>query len=321
MKAGFIGVIGLPNAGKSSFVNRMVGEKVAIVSSKPQTTRSRIMGMTCTGEGQILWVDSPGWLNRGEGLNKHLMDEFKKTVSESDALAVLVNLDAGSKNAFEPLIQIANESKKKFMLIVTKTDMRPFEHRKYILTEWLSTLVDKSQLIGGRVFHFSSLKPNQEVIAEVKSALLAALPETADYLYSPDLYTTQSQRDLVREIIRERCFENLNDEIPFGLAIQVRKFVEPNARNDEESPSRGQTARPKRAITKIFADLVVSKDNHKPIVIGAKGEMLKKIGTESRLELEKMIDQSVYLQLHVRSEPSWNRSEFWLKEFGYDSGE
>ncbi len=313
MKAGFVGVLGLPNAGKSSFVNRMVGEKVAIVSSKPQTTRSRILGMSNLPEGQILWVDSPGWLNRSEGLNKFLMEEFKKTVAESDSLLLLLNLDAGSKDSFSPLIEIAKESKKPLMLIVTKTDLRPFEHRRFILMEWLATQVDRTTLIGGQIYHFSSAKPNLETLAEIQKNLLQSLPTTNGYLYDPELYTTQSQRDLAREIIRERCFENLSDEIPFGMAIQVRKFVEPEA--------EVIAGKKKKTITKIFADLVVAKENHKPIVIGSKGEMLKKIGTESRKEIEKMIDQSVFLQLHVRAVPSWSKSEFWLKEFGYDAAE
>lgn len=309
MRAGFVGVLGLPNAGKSSFVNRMVGEKVAIVSSKPQTTRSRIVGMSSFDNGQILWVDSPGWLNRGEGLNKYLMEEFKKTVSDSDALMLLLNLDASTKEAFLPLIEIVKASKKPLMVVVTKTDLKTVGHRKLIIGDWLKEQFNVCELIGGQIFYFSSVKNFKESTAEIQKTLLAALPEVSGHLYDSEIYTTQTQRDLAREIIRERCFENLSDEIPFGLTIQVRKFV-------ESDNAKTKTGKP---LTKIFADLVVSKENHKPIVIGSKGSLLKKIGTESRIELEKMIDSSVFLELHVKAVPSWNKNETWLKEFGYVS--
>lgn len=293
MRAGFVGVIGLANAGKSTLVNQLVGEKVAIVSAKPQTTRKRVLGVYTSEEGQILFVDSPGLVEgKAKGLHSFLQAECMDVIQQSDALMVVLNIDAPQKDELEKVVSLAKDSRKPWIVVIHKADL-PQMHRARLLRDALGESV--------RVFEFSSKTPDKEVQKEIINELFQMLPESPKVLYDPELWTLQNTRELAAEIIREKAFEHLHQEIPFGSAVRIIKFEEPNEKN----------------ITKIYAELMVSKENHRPIVIGRGGQQLKMIGQEARLDLEKILGNKVYLDLHVAVKKNWTKNDVILEELGY----
>ncbi len=293
MKAGFVGVIGLANAGKSTLVNQLVGEKVAIVSAKPQTTRKRVLGVYTSPEGQILFVDSPGLVEgKAKGLHSFLQAECMDVIQQSDALMVVLNIDAPQKEELEKVVELAKNSGKPWMVVIHKADL-PQIHRARLVRESLGEAIP--------VFEFSSKTPDKEIQNEILKQLFSMLPDSPQVLYDPELWTLQNTRDLAAEIIREKAFVHLHQEIPFGAAVRIVKFEEPNEKN----------------ITKIYAELMVSKENHRPIVIGRGGSQLKVIGQEARMELEKILGNKVYLDLHVAVKKNWTKNDVILEELGY----
>jgi len=247
-KAGFLGLIGQPNAGKSSLLNFLVKEKVSIVTSKPQTTRRRIMGVWTADEGQIVFVDAPGLVKSTSGLNNFLEREAHDVIRSSDAVIAVLSLDEATAERNEEILDLVAKSKKPWIGIVTKTDLKDMEHP----------------------------------------------------LYDSEMYTTENVRDLAEEIIREKCFESLNYEVPYQIAVQIRKF-------DEEA----------QPCPKIYADIMVSKDSHKPIVIGKGAENIKKIGQLSRKEIEALMGEKIFLDLKVTVKENWFENKQTLKELKY----
>jgi len=293
MKAGFVGVIGLANAGKSTLVNQLVGEKVAIVSAKPQTTRKRVLGVYTSEKGQILFVDSPGLVEgKAKGLHAFLHSECLDITQQADALMVVLNIDAPQKEELEKVISLAKESGKPWFVVIHKADL-PQTHRARLIRDMLGE--------GVRVFEFSSKTPDKEIQEEIINEIFAILPESPQVLYDPELWTLQNTRELAAEIIREKAFVHLHQEIPFGSAVRIIKFEEPNEKN----------------ITKIYAELMVAKENHRPIVIGRGGSQLKMIGQEARQELEKILGTKVFLDLHVAVKKNWTKNDVILEELGY----
>lgn len=290
-RAGFVGIVGLPNAGKSTLINQLVGQKVAIVSSKPQSTRKRVIGVCNRKNGQVLFVDAPGYVGSSvRGLNRFLSAENEDVIQQSDTLAVVLNIDVGSPEQFDGILQLVRDSGKSWIAIINKVDLgRP--HRVRLL---------KERLKGVRVFELSGKNLTSEDSAFLLDALLENLPESPEPLYDSELYTTQSLRDLTSEIVREKAFEALYDEIPYGLAVRIRSFDEVSA-----------------PFIKIDAEIVLAKENHKAIVIGEAGKMLKRIGSESRAEIEKVSGQKVFLQTHVVVRKNWLKNLNHLKSFGY----
>lgn len=290
-RAGFVGLIGLPNSGKSTLMNALVGEKVSIVTSKPQTTRRRVMGLLSGDDFQMVVVDAPGIVNAKSGLNMFLHEEARDVISESDVLVAVLNIDEKSASQLEEIIQMVKESGKPWVAVIHKTDL-PELHRPQILR-------DKLSAFGVPVVQGSALTEPQGLAETLAYTLKPLLPEAKGPLYDAELYTLSTTRELCAEIIREKCFETLHQEIPFGLAVKILKF-------DEESP-----------IVKIHSEIWVAKENHRPIVIGAKGAALKKIGTEARKEIEKLIGEKVYLDLQVASKRDWQKNRGIMKELGY----
>lgn len=293
MRAGFIGVIGLANAGKSTLVNQLVGEKVAIVSAKPQTTRKRVLGVYTSEQGQILFVDSPGLVEgKAKGLHSFLHSECLDVIQQSDALMVVLNIDAPNKEELDKVVKLAKESGKPWFVVIHKADL-PQLHRARLIRDAIGESV--------RVFEFSSRNPDKEIQKEILNQIFEMLPESPEVLYDPGLWTLQNTRELAAEIIREKAFIHLHQEIPFGSAVRIIKFEEPNEKN----------------ITKIYAELMVAKENHRPIVIGRGGSQLKLIGQEARQELEKILGTKVYLDLHVAVKKNWTKNDVILEELGY----
>ncbi len=285
-KSGFVSVIGLPNAGKSTLVNAWVHEDVSIVTSKPQTTRKRTTGIAAIDdEYQVIFIDTPGFTDDSQGLNpylKHELDEALKGIS----LIVAAISPWEMKGDQKPWAVAMTENMKiPVLYLATQFD------KGVDLNLW-KKWSDKD------IFPTSSKSPESMKLAF--DEILKHMPEGPAY-YDMDIYTTQTLREMASEVIRKSCFEKLHEEIPYGLGINIREF--------KEDPK----------IFRIQADIVLSRDSHKGMVIGQKGQMLKAIGTQARIEMEKAFDQQVFLKLHVVVKPQWTKNPNMLQELGYVS--
>jgi len=292
-KAGFLGLIGQPNAGKSSLLNFLVKEKVSIVTSKPQTTRRRIIGVWTADEGQIVFVDAPGVVKSTSGLNSFLEKEARDVIKDSDALLAVLSIDEDTAERNKEILDMVTESKKPWMGIITKVDLKDFEHRVLIL----KALIEER---GGKALTVSNKKDGQEDREALLLEMLQILPDSQAPLYDEDMFTTENVRDLAEEIIREKCFEALSHEVPYQMAIQIRKF-------DEEA----------KPCPKIYVDVIVNKESHKPMVIGKGAETIKKIGQNSRKEIEALMGEKIYLDLNVTVKENWFENKQMLKELKY----
>jgi GTP-binding protein Era len=290
-RAGFVGLIGLPNSGKSTLMNALVGEKVSIVTSKPQTTRRRVMGLVSGDNYQFVFVDAPGVVRAKSGLNMFLREEAFDVAAQSDLLLVILNVDEKDPEQLDEIVKIAVESGKPWVALINKTDL-PEIHRPQILR-------DKLEKHGVPIIHGSAKEDPESLREKVIEQILPRLPFSDGPLYDAELYTLSSVKELSCEIVREKCFETLHQEVPFGLAVRILKF-------DEEGP-----------IIRIFAEILVSKENHRGIVIGKGGQALKTIGTEARKEIEKLVGQKVFLDLQVASKKDWQKNPGVMRELGY----
>lgn len=289
-RAGFVALVGQPNAGKSTLLNTLLKEKVAIVSAKPQTTRTRVTGILTESNAQIVFVDSPGRLKSTSGINKFLQEEVDDVIENADVVCALF----GAEDELEPvqdLVTILRKQKKPWIAIITKGDLmkgtRTPKFFKYLLDEQVPFVT------------ISSLKRPEEAREELLSRVVPLLPVAGAPLYDEELYTTQTLRQMSAEFVREACFENLRQEIPYGLAVRIMEFK-------EDEP-----------VVRISAEIVVEKQNHKGIVIGAGGQTLKKIGMEARKDIERVVGSQVFLQLHVNVRENWTRNPRLMKELGY----
>lgn len=294
-RSGFLGLVGNPNAGKSTLLNYLVDEKVSIVSSKPQTTRRRVLGISTSDMGQVVFVDAPGFVEAEAGLNHFLHKEALEVCAESDALIAVLALDTEKPEMIEKTIELVAQTGKPWQAVITKVDLFKYEHR-------LMRVQDMIKAKGGKFHTLNLLVPHVEDRETLLAEFMEMLPESPKPLFDTEIFTTETVRNLTAEIIREKCFENLHQEIPYGLAVRIMKF-------DETSG----------AMPKISAEIIVSKPNHKSIVIGKEGSMLKKIGSSARPEIEMLMETQVFLQLHVTVEENWMKNKKIMKDLGYDS--
>lgn len=296
-RAGFLGLIGQPNAGKSSLVNFLVNEKVSIVSRKPQTTRRRVLGLWSSDEGQIVFVDAPGIIEADKGLNGFLAIEARDVIESSDALLAIISLDEKNKDDAEKVIEMVSASGKPWVGVITKTDLSEKAHRILILKDF----IEKK---GAKALQVSILKDSDEDREALLLECLELMPVSPQPLYDSELFTTESVRDLAAEIIREKCFEFLEFEVPYNLAVRISNFME--------------DAKP---CPKVYADILVSRENYKPIVIGKNGQTLKQIGMQARAEIEALMDQKIYLEIKVQLREDWFTNKRLMKELGYANPE
>ncbi len=292
-KAGYVGLIGQPNAGKSSLMNFIIKEKVSIVTNKPQTTRRRILGIHSTDGAQIIFIDAPGVIKATKGLNSFLEKEALDVIKDSDVLVAVLNLDQKTAEDAEQILMMVSQSRKPWLGVITKADMNDKAHRIMILKD----LIEKA---GGKAICMSVQQNAEDYRSEFLKEVEALLPVTERPLYDAEMYTTENMRSLVAEIIREQCFEKLNFEIPYQLAVQVRKY-------DEEA----------KPCPKIYVDILVAKESQKPIVIGKKAELIKQISQDSRIEIEKLVGEKIYLELNVVVKDNWYDHMQTMKELGY----
>jgi len=291
-KTGFVALVGLPNAGKSTLVNAIIGEKVGIVSRKPQTTRSRVIGIYNTKDAQIAFVDSPGRVQAEQGLNHFLEKELISVVKDADGILCILNLDVPKKEILMDLAEWSSQQGKPWAIVINKTDLDNGNRETKLRTDLLKYNVP--------VIAVRAIKMTQTMKEAILELATAFCQKSEAPLFEENIYTTQQMRDLAAEIVREECFEYLHQEIPYGLAVKVVKY-------DESSPT----------LTKIYVEILLAKENHLMMVLGNGGQMIKRIGTSSRIQLEKIIGHKVFLDTRVKVKENWTRNPQIMKELGY----
>jgi GTP-binding protein Era len=289
-KSGFVAVVGRPNAGKSTLVNALVAEKVSIVTPVPQTTRNRILGILNRPGAQVILMDTPGVHKPLSRLNEQMMNYVRQALADRD-LAVLI-VDASEKfgRGDEFMIGLLKEYSPRAFLALNKVDR---VHKPDLLP-----LIDRYQKLYGFEEIFPISAQQGDGLEELLAAMIQRLPEGPQY-FPADEYTDQPERFLASEIIREKVIRHTKHEMPYVTAVLLDRFEE------------GQL------ITRLHATIVVEKESQKPIVIGAGGSRLKEIGTEARLELEKLLPPKIFLELFVKVEPHWRNNSVVIAELDY----
>lgn len=289
MKAGFVNIFGKPNAGKSTLLNGLLGEKLAIVSSKVQTTRNRIKGfLTKPGEYQIIFSDTPGIIEPRYKLQEKMMQSVKSALEDADVALLIADVNEPPENNHELFTSL--KLKVPAIIVLNKTDKA--SKNKIEAAEKFFT----SQPYCKALIKISALK--QESFDELIDAILKFLPE-GDAFYPDDDITDLSQRFFVGEFVREKIFDLYGEEIPYHCAVLVNEFKE------------------KDTLTVIQADIIVVRESQKGILLGEGGKMIKKLGTDARLEIEKFLGRKVFLQLFIKVRPKWRDNELQLREYGY----
>ncbi|HEY6264810.1 MAG TPA: GTPase Era [Candidatus Acidoferrum sp.] len=289
-RSGFVAIVGRPNAGKSTLLNRLVGQKIAIVTSKPQTTRNRIQGIVSKPQSQIIFIDTPGLHEADSALGRQMMQEVAAALEGIDVLLLMVDASNQHPHADELMLQKAQRFRGKTILALNKVDRLPKPK--------LLPLIDSFS----KAFEFSAIVPISALkgagCEELLGEITKQLPEGEPY-FPEDQITDQPERFLASEIIREKAVQLMYHEVPYALAVVVEKY--------EETPR----------LLRIEATMNVERDSQKKILIGHKGEMLKKIGTEARKELEALLDTRIYLGLFVKVVPDWRESPQKVRELDW----
>lgn len=296
-KSGFVAMIGRPNVGKSTLMNHLIGQKIAITSNKPQTTRNRIQTVYTDERGQIIFVDTPGIHKAKNKLGEYMVQAAERTLREVDVILWLVEpstfIGAGEQH-------IADELQKTgvpVILIINKTDTVP--------KEALLPAIDKYR----RVCTFEEIIPCSALRGQNTEDIIPCIFKYLPYgpmYFDEDTVTDQPMKQIAAEIIREKALHALSDEIPHGIAVAIDSM--------KERPG-------KKPIYDIDATIICERDSHKGIIIGKQGAMLRKIGTNARYELEKMMETQVNLKLWVKVKKDWRDSDYLVRNFGYDKKE
>jgi GTP-binding protein Era len=292
VKSGFVSFLGRPNAGKSTLLNRIVGHKLAIVSDKPQTTRTRIVGVKNYDDGQVVFVDTPGVHKPMHRMNVRMVDVALEAMREVDVLALVVDVSVKAGSGDQYMLDVIKDVNKPVILVLNKVDL--------IAKHKLLPLMD----------HYRKAHPFAEIVPlsaadgtnvdVLEKLFLQYLPE-GEPLYPPDYVTDQPERFVASEIIREQVLQLTHDELPFSTAVVIDRF---------EEPPQGSK------LLNVYATILVDRESQKPIVVGKGGSMIKKIGTAARQELEQYFGSRVFLDLHVKVKSEWRDDERLLDELG-----
>ena len=291
-KSGFAAIIGMPNVGKSTLLNLIAGQKIAIISDKPQTTRNKILAIYTTDTEQIIFTDTPGIHKPHNKLSEYMVQVAKDSMLDTDVIIFVVDAAQGIRDTEREIAAKISQIGLPCILVINKIDLI----RKERL---LPMIADYSSL-----YNFDEIVP---ICAKTGDGTELLIDKIRDYLeegpqfYDDDMVTDQPEKQIAAEIIREKMLWLLEKEVPHGIAIGIDKMEE------------------KEKLTSIYATIYCEKASHKGIIIGKGGEMLKKIGSLARGDIEKMLDKKVYLQLWVKIKPDWRNSNAMIKNFGYEN--
>ncbi len=289
--SGIVGIVGKPNVGKSTLLNRLVGQKVAIVANRPQTTRNRILGIANIDNTQILYLDTPGLHSPKTKLGDYMMREANSGFRDVDLVLLIVEPTEVIEDVEINVLERAKDSGYPVILVINKIDT--------VERPTLLPIIDSySKLYEFEEIMLLSAERGTGV-EDLSKKIIAMMPEGPAY-FPEDAYTDQTERQMVAEFIREKALRSLNKEVPHGLAVEVEEFKE---RED--------------GMVDIKAVIYCEKESHKGIVIGKKGAMLKKIASAARYEIEMLLDCKVYLEIFVKVRESWRNSERFLRSVGY----
>ncbi len=289
-KAGFVNIVGKPNVGKSTLMNILVGERLSIISSKAQTTRHRIVGITNTEDYQIVFSDTPGMLKPKYELHKSMMGFVNLSLEDADVILFVTDLYETDEE-IEEVIQRINQSGVPVVLLINKIDLAKEGQLDEVTTYWTSRVQASAVIPISAKENFNIERILQEIVER--------LPEHPAF-YDKEELTDRPERFFASEIIREKIFTNYKKEIPYSTEVGIEDF------HEEET------------IIRIRATIFVERNSQKGIIIGDKGKMLKKVGTEAREDLEKFFGKKVFLETYVKVEQDWRKNKLKLKKFGYD---
>jgi GTP-binding protein Era len=292
MKSGFVSLIGRPNAGKSTLLNRLIGTKLAIVSDKPQTTRMRILGVRNYPDAQVVYLDTPGIHRPLHRMNVRMVDAAIDTIREVDVLALVVDVTEPLGKGDRFVMDLLKDIKAPVCLVLNKIDL--------IKKVKLLPIIERYS----QAADFAEIVPisagTGDNVDRLERTLIDRLPE-GEALYPADFLTDQPERVLAAEIVREKLLQFTRDEIPFASAVVVDRYEEPTAET---------------GLLRLFCTIVVDRESQKPIVVGKGGDMIKKIGSAAREELERLYQARVFLDLHVRVRSEWREDEHVLGDIG-----
>ena len=295
-KSGFAAIIGRPNVGKSTLMNHLIGQKIAITSRKPQTTRNRIQTVYTSERGQIVFLDTPGIHKAKNKLGEYMVNVAQRTFQDADVILWLVEASDYIGAVERHIAQQLKRTKLPVILVMNKVDR-----------------VEKKEIPGyieayRKILDFAEIVPVSALRSVNLDTLLDCIFKYLPYgpqFYDEDTVTDQPQRQIVAEMIREKALRCLEEEIPHGIAVTIEQMKE----------------RPEGGLVDIEATIICERDSHKGIIIGKQGAMLKKIGSQARTEIEKMLEEKVNLKLWVKVKKDWRDSDFLIKNFGYDKKE
>lgn len=295
-KSGFVAIIGRPNVGKSTLMNHLIGQKIAITSKKPQTTRNKIQTVYTCEDGQIIFLDTPGIHKAKNKLGEYMVNVAEQTLKDVDVILWLVEpttyIGAGEKHIAEQL----QKTSLPVILVINKVDTVKKEDIFQVIDNYRK-LYDFAEIIPASALRGQNTK-------DIVNSLFKYMPY-GPMFYDEDTVTDQPQRQIVAEIIREKALHALDEEIPHGIAVTIEKMRE----------RKGQH------IVDIEATIICERDSHKGIIIGKQGSMLKKIGSNARFEIEKMLEERVNLKIWVKVKKDWRDSDTLMKNFGYNKKE
>ena len=292
-RTGFIALVGRPNVGKSTLLNAMLGEKVAIVSSKPQTTRNRISGIYTKGEDQYVFLDTPGIFKPQNSLGDFMVKTANATMQDADAVVLVTDLGKEVSKVEEDVIAYSKRAEVPCILVLNKTDL-------YNATEVAEAIMKYASLHDFHAVIPLSAKGGKGVEAVLKEC--SPFLRESQWFYPEDIATDQPERVMAAEIIREKVLRTTNKEIPHGVAVVVEKFTED----------------PKTGMVTIHATVYCERASHKGIILGKGGEGLKRIGTYARQDIEGLLGAKVYLNLWVKVKENWRDSAATVANFGYN---
>lgn len=291
--SGFVSLVGRPNVGKSTLMNRLIGEKIAIISNKPQTTRNRVQSILTKDDFQIVFIDTPGIHKPRHKLGEFMVKSAETTLNEVDAVLMLIEPADRVLEADRLIIEKFSKIKSPVILVINKVDSTDKE-RVFKVIDNYRKLYDFAEIVPISALEGTNTDELLEVIKKY-------LPEGLQYFPS-DMITDQPERQIAAEIIREKALRLLQEEIPHGIAVEIMEMKK----------------RPEGNMVDVRATIYCEKDSHKGIIIGKHGAMLKKIGTNAREDIQKLLGSPIYLDLWVKVKKDWRDNDFLLKNFGYE---